>query len=72
MSNVIDQGIFTLFSVGGLYTAPYEYAGYKDEILASKSSAWVGTALNESLVFDVKGPDAAKFLTSICINDLQT
>lgn len=69
MLSVVDQGVFTLFSAGGLYTAPYEYTGYKDEILASKETAWVGTALNESPIFDVKGPDAAKFLTSIGIND---
>lgn len=69
MSTIIDQGVFTLFSAGGMYTTPYEYTGYKDEILASKSTAWIGTTLNNSPVFDVKGPDAAKFLTSICVND---
>ncbi|UWG98895.1 aminomethyl transferase family protein [Dehalobacter sp. DCM] len=69
MSDVVNQGVFTLMSVGGMYTIPYEYTGYKDEILASKSTAWVGTALNESPIFDIKGPDAAEFLTSICVND---
>ena len=69
MSNIINEGVFTLFSAGGMYFAPYEYTGYRDEVLASKSTAYIGTPLNESPIFDVKGPDAAKFLTSICVND---
>lgn len=68
MFETVNEGVFTLFNAGGIM-APYEYTGYKDEILASKSTAYVGTGLNESPVFDVKGPDAAEFLTSICIND---
>lgn len=68
MFETINEGVFTLFNAGGMLL-PYEYTGYKDEILSSKSTAYVGTALNESPIYDVKGPDAAKFLSSICVND---
>ena len=68
MLNPIIKDTFTIFNRGG-NLLPYEYTGYKDEILASKSTAWFGTVLNNSPIFDVKGPDAAKFLTSICINN---
>lgn len=68
MFEAINEGVFTLFNGGGALS-PFEYTGYKDEILASKDTAYVGTSLNDSPIFDVKGPDAAKFLNSICIND---
>lgn len=68
MLNPINQDAFTLFNQGGNLVA-YEYTGYRNEILASKSTAWFGTILNNSPIFDVKGPDAAKFMTSICVNN---
>lgn len=68
MLNPINKDAFTLFNQGG-NLIPYEYTGYKDEILASKSTASLGTILNNSPIFDVKGPDAAEFLTSICVNN---
>lgn len=71
MFETINEGAFTLFFAGGQYL-PYEYSGCKDEILASKSTAYVGTALNESPIYEVKGPDAAEFLSSICVNDFST
>ncbi|MBC3900904.1 aminomethyl transferase family protein [Acetobacterium malicum] len=67
MLDSINRDAFTLFNQGG-NLIPYEYSGYKNEILASKSTAWFGTTLNSSPIYDVKGPDAAKFLSSICIN----
>lgn len=67
MLDSINRDAFTLFNQGG-NLIPYEYNGYKNEILASKSTAWFGTTLNSSPIYDVKGPDAAKFLSSICIN----
>lgn len=51
---------------------PYQYTGYKDEILASKASAWIGLNLMMTPIYDVKGPDAVKFLNSICVNDFTT
>ena len=65
----VHQGVSTFLNAGGMYIAPLEYQGYREEILASKTSAWIGTPLNESPIFDVKGPDAARFLTSLCVNN---
>ncbi len=69
MRQHVNEGVSTFFNAGGMYLAPLEYLGYREEILASKHSAWLGTSLNESPIFDVHGPDAAKFLTSICVNN---
>jgi len=70
LPELINEGVFTLCSAGGMFFAFYDDTGYNDEILASKSTAWTGTALNgQSPIFDVKGPDAARFLTSICTNN---
>lgn len=68
MLSSVNKDAFTLFNQGGNLIA-YEYTGYKDEILASKSTASICTILNNSPIFDIKGPDAAEFLTSICVNN---
>lgn len=71
VQNAINQGVFTFFAAGPLY-APYEYTGYKDEVLASKTSAYLGTPLNESPIYEVSGPDATRFMNSICVNNFTT
>ena len=65
----IFEGATLLMPMGPGVVVPYEYNGPKEEILASKESAWIGTVLTMSPIYDVKGPDAVKFLNSICIND---
>ncbi|WP_433635273.1 hypothetical protein [Nocardia sp. CA-120079] len=47
---------------------PVAYTGMKDEYLAGRSAAWLGVALNFSPVFDVKGPDAVRFLNWVAVN----
>lgn len=66
--NAILEGAFTKIEIGPMMF-PYEYTGYRDEIMASKSGAWIGCVLCCAPVYDVKGPDAVKFLNSICVND---
>jgi len=68
--NPVNQGVFTFFLAGFLY-APYEYSGFRDEVLASKTSAYITTSLNESPIYDVKGPDAVRFLSSVCVNNFK-
>jgi glycine cleavage system aminomethyltransferase T len=66
----VYEGATLLFPFGPGITVPYEYTGWQDEILASKTSAWIGTALTTlSPTYDVKGPDLVKFFNSICVND---
>src|SRR3546814_6982777 len=67
--NAILEGAFTQLQMGPMMF-PYEYTGYRDEITASKSGAWIGCTLCCAPVYDVKGPDAVTFLNSICVNDL--
>ena len=65
----VYEGATMLFPMAPGITLPFEYTGVKDEVLASKASAWIGTQLMTSPIYDVKGPDAVKFLNSICVND---
>src|SRR3546814_17354242 len=58
--NAILEGAFTQIQMGPMMF-PYEYTGYRDEITASKSGAWIGCTLCCAPVYDVKGPDAVKF-----------
>ncbi len=66
------EGASLLLPLAPGIIVPFEYTGYKDEILASKTSAWIGLNLMTSPIYDVKGPDAVQFLNSICVNDFST
>ena len=67
MIEAINNDAFLLFNFGGLN--PWEFTGCRDEVLASKTTAYLGACLMFSPIYDVKGPDAVKFLSSICVND---
>ncbi|MEM5819010.1 MAG: aminomethyl transferase family protein, partial [Desulfitobacterium hafniense] len=71
MNSPLLQGAFTRFNVGP-YPFAFEYTGYKDEILASKTGANLCVTLCSSPVYDVKGKDAVKLLNSLCVNDFTT
>lgn len=64
----VYEGAYSLMCLGPM-RLPLEFTGYKDEIMASKATAWIGTSLMLSPIYDVKGPDAKKFFNSICVND---
>ena len=51
------------------FTIPFEYEGNEPESTIYRTSAWIGTTLASSPVVDIVGPDAVKFLHSICVND---
>jgi glycine cleavage system aminomethyltransferase T len=66
----VYEGATLLLPVGPGVTVPYEYTGVHDEILGSKSSAWIGTTLTTVMpTYDIKGPDTVKFFNSICTNE---
>jgi glycine cleavage system aminomethyltransferase T len=70
IQEAICEGAFTL--VPGLGGIPLEFLGYEREVLASKETACLGTSLNGmSPVYDVTGPDALKFMRSVCINSFK-
>lgn len=47
---------------------PREFGGSRKELLACRETAWLGSNLNMSPVYDVSGPDAAALLTRVCVN----
>lgn len=57
-----------LINFGGVLQ-PYEFQGVKKDIDGYRKSAWIGTSLAASPIYDVYGPDAVAFLNSICVND---
>lgn len=71
MNHPIHSGAFSFIRKGISSTlVPYEYTGVDDEILAHKQTAHIRTSLHYGTpIYDVKGPNAAKFMSSICIND---
>lgn len=66
------EGATLLIPQGPGYIAPFSYTGVDDEIKAYQTSAWIGTALMTSPIYDVCGPDAAKLLGQVCTNDFST
>ena len=73
--DAITEGVFTLMSAGPMQLA-YEFEGAAAEVLASKESAHIGTALhNGTPVYDVScvvsppatWPKAPRGFTGICV-----
>lgn len=58
-----------LFQMAPGILIPYEYQGVRPEISAYQTSAWIGTSLMISPIYDVYGPDVIKFFNSICTNN---
>jgi len=52
----------------GPFNVPAQYSSPRAEFLAARSTAWLGTFLNTSPVYDVAGPDAVAFLNSVAVN----
>lgn len=69
--NPIIEGGSAFMNFAGQFD-PMEYTGYAHELMASKESAYLGTALNISPIYDIKGPDALRFLSSICVNNFKS
>lgn len=69
MMNPAMEQATLLFQMAPGMSIPYEYSGVKDEIEGYRVSAWIGTTLMISPIYDVIGEDSVKFLNSICVND---
>lgn len=65
----VFEGATLIFPFGPGMSVPYEFEGVRVEAAAARTSAWIGTQLMISPVYDLKGPDAVRFLNSVCIND---
>lgn len=71
LEQAIIEGAFTVIP-GRETNGALEYDGFREEILASKTTAHLGAALNgHTPTFEVSGPDALEFLRSICVNSFR-
>lgn len=70
-AETIAEGAHTYID-NGAGIRPFEYRGYKQEVVSAKHTAHLGTALHRiSPIYDVSGPDAIEFLRSVCINSFR-
>jgi glycine cleavage system aminomethyltransferase T len=56
------------FNPYGTYAKAFEYTGWQDETQSWKTTAYLHGHLNPSPTVWLKGPDALKFLSSVCVN----
>ena len=47
---------------------PWEFAGWREEILSWRTSVGIGAVLNPTPTVFLRGPDVIKFLSDICVN----
>lgn len=67
INSPMNQGVRCVQKFGDL-VMPYIASSTKDEMLACRETAWLGVSLNQTPVYDIKGPDAAKLLNKVCVN----
>src|SRR5579875_3932783 len=49
---------------------PLEYSGWRNEVTAWKENCYLHSGLNPAQTYRVKGPDALKLFSDICVNGL--
>ena len=64
----VNEGARLLLPLPSGAYEPYIYTGYRDELLACRKTAWLGSFLNLSPVYDVWGPDVAELLNRVSVN----
>ena len=62
------QGDCSNFHMQGPVLAPLEFTGWRDETLAWKDGAYIGTSISISPTLKVNGPDTLRFLSDTCVN----
>jgi glycine cleavage system aminomethyltransferase T len=65
--NAINKYVRAMARMGP-YTFPYLVSSNKEELLACRESAWIGSCLCQSPTYNVTGPDAAKLLNYVSVN----
>lgn len=63
----VYEGSMTKLQFGGR-EFPFEFTGPRDEYLACRRSAWLGSALTSTPIYDVTGPDAEILFNKVCVN----
>jgi glycine cleavage system aminomethyltransferase T len=69
LNSPLYDGVTLIAPAGPGMLLPYEFDGVRVEAAACRDAAWIGTQLMITPIYDVKGPDAVRFLNSVCIND---
>ncbi|AWW25887.1 aminomethyltransferase family protein [Acetobacterium sp. KB-1] len=64
----VNNGALHFMHFGNSKFLPSVVTSPKEELLAARSSAWLGAFLNISPVYDVYGPDADKLMNYVCVN----
>lgn len=67
INNSINKNARVLTTMGP-NVFPYLGSNNKDELLACRESAWIGSCLCQTPTYNVSGPDAAKLLNYVCVN----
>lgn len=60
-----------LYFAGGNVLLPFEYTGWQDEVMSYKETCYISHSLNPMPTFRVKGQDAVRFLSRVCVNDFE-
>ena len=58
-----------LYVAQGSVVVPFEWTNWRDETMAGKESCSIHASLNPQPTFRIKGPEALKFLSDVCVND---
>lgn len=64
----INEGASLYMGSGAIDMFAYTYTGWRDETDSWKKTAYLGAALMNSPIMDVKGPGVAAFFSRICVN----
>lgn len=67
--NPLNEGASLLMGGGEISAFAYTYTGWRDETDSWKKTAYLGAALMNSPIYEVTGPDVAKFFSRICVNN---
>lgn len=54
------------------YAVPFEYSGWRNEVMSWKNTCYLHSGLNPSFAYRIKGPDALKLLSDISVNSYAT
>ena len=64
----LNDGARLMMNFGQGLCMPARYATPREELLACRNTAWLGSFLNISPVYDISGPDAVKLLNYVTVN----
>jgi len=64
----VNRDALALVNCGPIGYAPAQFSTPKEELLACRETAWLGSFLNCSPVYDIQGPDAVRLLNKVCVN----